>query len=157
MSRSIRSLAPVHPRGRAVAALALTLGVLTACSGGTDAAGTAGADAPASTSTAAPTSEAAPSEAREVVTLTATEDDYTISLDQDTLTAGTYEIEVVNDGRASHDLVVERDGEDVAASEPLAPGESGTVEVTLEPGEYVFYCSISNHRSMGMKIPVTVS
>jgi plastocyanin len=73
------------------------------------------------------------------------------------LSAGTYTIEVTNEGQASHDLVVEGpDGEDVAATEILPPGASGTVEVTLEPGEYVFYCSVGPHRGMGMELPVTV-
>jgi plastocyanin len=29
--------------------------------------------------------------------------------------------------------------------------------VTLESGDYVFYCSIGNHRSMGMETTVSVS
>jgi uncharacterized cupredoxin-like copper-binding protein len=31
------------------------------------------------------------------------------------------------------------------------------VEVSLQPGEYVFYCSIGNHREMGMEVAVTVT
>ena len=92
-----------------------------------------------------------------VQTLTATEVDFSISVDKDTLTAGDYEITVVNDGRASHDLVVERDGNDVAGTDGIAPGESATLTVSLEPGEYVFYCSIGNHRAMGMELTVEVS
>ena len=56
------------------------------------------------------------------------------------------------------DLVIEdASGAEVAASEVIAPGQSGTVEVSLQPGEYVFYCSIGNHREMGMEVAVTVS
>ena len=62
---------------------------------------------------------------------------------------GTYEITLTNEGGATHDLVVERDGEDVAQSEQIEPGESSTFEVTLEEGEYVFYCSVGNHRVDG--------
>jgi uncharacterized cupredoxin-like copper-binding protein len=53
--------------------------------------------------------------------------------------------------------VVERDGTDVASSDRIAPGQSTTVSVALEPGEYVFYCSIGNHRAMGMELTVTVT
>ncbi len=35
--------------------------------------------------------------------------------------------------------------------------KSSSVTVTLEPGEYVFYCSVGNHRQMGMEKTVTVS
>jgi plastocyanin len=73
------------------------------------------------------------------------------------MAAGEIEIEVTNDGDASHDLVIERDGEDVAATEILSSGGSETLTATLEPGEYVFYCSVGNHRSMGMEITVTVT
>jgi plastocyanin len=73
------------------------------------------------------------------------------------MAAGEYEFEVTNDGDASHDLVIERDGEDVAATEALSPGGTETLAVTLEPGEYVFYCSVGSHRSMGMEITVTVT
>lgn len=52
--------------------------------------------------------------------------------------------------------MVERDGEDVAASDTIGPGESTTLTVTLDEGEYVFYCSIGNHRSMGMEVTVQV-
>jgi uncharacterized cupredoxin-like copper-binding protein len=53
--------------------------------------------------------------------------------------------------------VVQRDGADVASSDTIAPGQSTTVSVALAPGEYVFYCSIGNHREMGMSLTVTVT
>jgi uncharacterized cupredoxin-like copper-binding protein len=136
----------------------VTLAALTACGGGDD------GDATATTSAATSTPEggestptggtSAPAETQSI---TATEADFSITLDRDDLTAGAYDIEVVNDGSATHDLVVERDGDDVAESEDIAPGASTTLTVTLEPGEYVFYCSIGNHRAMGMELTVTVA
>ena len=53
--------------------------------------------------------------------------------------------------------MVEQDGADVAKSDKIGPGESTTFRVTLEPGTYVFYCSVGNHRAMGMEVTVTVT
>jgi plastocyanin len=148
--------------------IAVSLAALGACGsdddGGDTADDTGGA---AATTSSAPSSPAAtesseapssPSETgSETQSLVATEVDFGIEVADTDLTAGTYEIEVVNDGGATHDLVVERDGEDVDGTGPINPGESATLTVPLEPGEYVFYCSIANHRAMGMEITVTVT
>jgi plastocyanin len=144
----------VHWRNltRGAVGLAVFVASLTACGGEDEPdAATATSGATTSSSTAAETG----SSDGEVQSLVATEADFTITLDRQGLTAGEYEIEVVNEGATVHDLVVERDGEDIAESETLDPGQSGTVTVTLEPGEYVFYCSF--HRGMGMEITVQVT
>jgi plastocyanin len=143
---------------RGIAAVAVALTFLTACGGDSDADGDAAATT-AETSSPAEESEtpSGDTEGGETQTITATEGDFSISLDEDGLAPGTYEIEVLNEGSATHDLVVERDGEDVAASETIAPGESITLSVELEAGDYVFYCSIGNHREMGMEIDVSVA
>jgi plastocyanin len=147
---------------RGVAVLALGLGALTACGSGSESsdAGTAAAgstsEAPAATSSSAAGGTSAPGPAA-AQTVTATEADFDITLDQDALAAGDYEITVVNNGRAGHDLVVEQDGEDIAGTETIPPGGSATLTVTLAAGEYVFYCSIANHRTMGMELTVQVS
>ena len=167
------SLAPSSPslrRGRpgrraAALAFALGLGVLTGCSSDGDSSAEPAATSvtdeaqtlPTQTSDASPT-ESASAAAPTPVTLQATEVDFAIELPQTELAAGSYTIEVANEGDATHDLVIEdAGGNEVAASEVIAPGQSGTVEVSLQPGEYVFYCSIGNHREMGMEVAVTVT
>ncbi|GAA3159303.1 hypothetical protein GCM10010531_08340 [Blastococcus jejuensis] len=146
-------------RGAAVGVLAVAAALLTACGGsssdGDDAAATT-TSASSETTSSSPAGESSASSPSAVGTITATEADFSITLDEDSLVAGEYEIEVVNEGNATHDLVVERDGEDVAASDTIGPGESTTLTVTLDEGEYVFYCSIGNHRSMGMEVTVQV-
>jgi plastocyanin len=152
---------PSRP-ARGLAVLAVALAALTACGGDDD-----GGDAAATTSAAAPTSSAeAPAsepattsapEAAESQTLTATEGEMFIEVSSEEIGAGSVTIEVVNEGSATHDLVVERDGNDVAGTDTIAPGDSTTLTVDLEPGEYVFYCSVGNHRSMGMEVTVTVT
>ena len=148
---------------RGVAVLALGLGALTACGGDSDdgaAAATSSSSEASSSSAATESSAAGGSSAAaegEAESITATEADFTISLDEDTLAAGAYEITVVNNGRATHDLVVEQDGNDMAGTDGISPGGSATLTVTLEPGEYVFYCSVGNHRAMGMELTVQVT
>jgi plastocyanin len=141
--------------------LAVALGSLTACGGSGNASeDTAAASPPTTQAQPSEPASAAPSTpATEdgVMTLTAVEEDFSISLDAEALSAGEYEIEVRNEGGASHDLRIERDGEDVASTDFIDPGASETLAVTLEPGEYVFYCSLGTHRSMGMELTVTVS
>lgn len=139
--------------------LAVALGSLTAC-GGSDSPDADGASTPTTQSQpsqAAPAAPATPAAEGDLQTLTAVEQDFSISLDEETLTAGEYEIEVRNEGGATHDLRIERDGEDIASTAVIAPGASATLAVTLEPGEYVLYCSVGNHRSRGMELSVTVS
>jgi uncharacterized cupredoxin-like copper-binding protein len=153
VSRSLRS----RP-ARGLAVLAVALAALTACSdGGEDAAGTATTSAAAPT--AAETGSAAPTSGddAESRTVTATEGEMFIELSTEEFAAGSYTFEVVNDGSATHDFVVERDGDDVAATDSIAPGASTSLTVDLEPGEYVFYCSVGDHRAMGMEVTVTVT
>jgi plastocyanin len=156
---------------RGLAVLAVALAALTAC-GGDDGGGDGGGEAAATTSAAPTTSAAAPSSAEESATesaaptsaesaesqtVTATEGEMFIELSEDSFSAGSYTFEVLNSGSATHDFVVERNGDDVVGTDSIAPGNSSTVTVDLEPGEYVFYCSIGNHRAMGMEVTVTVT
>ncbi len=156
MPRTALTTRRMHRRAAVLAAAAALL--LTGCGGSTDETG-----APASSSSAAAPSSSAssdapaesPAEAGGTITVTGV--DFAFEMDSTELAAGDYEIEFVNDGGASHDVRVERDGEDVGGSEVIPPGETTTAEVTLEPGEYVFYCSVGNHRAMGMEVDVTVT
>jgi len=158
---SYRSTARAR-RGPAVAVLAVAVALLTGCGGdepGTDSAATSTSESSAEQTTESPsaaggTSESEPAETQAIEVSSV---DFSFELAEDTFSPGTYEITLTNEGGATHDLVVERDGEDVAASEQIGPGESSTFEVTLEEGEYVFYCSVGNHRSMGMEVPVEVT
>ncbi|WP_347057451.1 hypothetical protein ABC795_12160 [Blastococcus sp. HT6-30] len=72
------------------------------------------------------------------------------------LAAGPYEIEVVNEGGLAHDLTVERDGEQVASTDPIQAGLTGTLTVTLEQGQYVFYSAQRDDRGQGIEVTVQV-
>ena len=167
MPHSSQTIRPLRrsARGAAVAVLAVAAALLTACGGdtaeGDEPVATTTTEGPATESTeatsesppAGETTESAPAET-ETVAVTAV--DFSFEIDEDSFSPGTYEITLTNDGGATHDLRVERDGEDVAGSEQIGPGESATFEVTLEEGEYVFYCSVGSHRAQGMEVVVQV-
>jgi uncharacterized cupredoxin-like copper-binding protein len=85
----------------------------------------------------------------EAVELTATEyafDPSNVSLDA----AGKVTFTVSNKGEETHALEVEGNGVE-EETESIAPGESGTLTVELEPGEYEFYCPIDGHKDKGME------
>ena len=170
MSVHTGSASPARPLGRrrrtrgAAALLAVALGLLTACGDDeADAESTATSstsESSESSSASSSPAESSPSESPptgQTQTLAVSSVDFGFELPEGDVAAGTYEITLTNTGSSTHDLVVERDGEDVGESEQIGPGETSTFEVTLEEGEYVFYCSVGNHRQMGMEVPVTVT
>ncbi|MFL6096793.1 MAG: plastocyanin/azurin family copper-binding protein [Blastococcus sp.] len=140
------------------ALLALGLGGLTACGGsgsGSDSA--AGSTSQTAASSSPETSASGSSTNGSAEAITATEQDFSISLDEDNLKAGSYTITVVNKGSSSHDLAVEEHGTTKATSDMVGPGKKTTLTVDLDAGEYTFYCSVDNHRAMGMEKTVKVS
>ncbi len=63
----------------------------------------------------------------------------------------TVTIEVASDGPTPHNLSVrDASGEVVMATEDLGRGDSETITAELEPGEYVIFCSLAGHESLGM-------
>lgn len=155
---SYRSTARTR-RAPAVAGMAVAVALLSGCGGDEP---DAGSVAPSESSAAETTESSAAGETSEsepagTQAIEVSSVDFSFELAEDSFSPGTYEVTLTNEGGATHDLVVERGGEDVAASEQIGPGESSTFEVTLEEGDYVFYCSVGSHRSMGMEVPVQVS
>jgi plastocyanin len=157
------SRTPIHrslPRlATGAALLALALGGLTACGGGSDNASSSTTQ-PAATSSSAESSASASSGSggsAQAEALTATETNFKISLNEDHVKAGSYTITVINNGQATHNLVVEENGTKKATSDTIGPGAKTTLKVDLDAGQYVFYCSIGNHRAMGMEITVPVT
>ena len=64
--------------------------------------------------------------------------------------AGETTFTVSNEGEFPHALEIEGNGIEEETDE-LAPGESGSVTVDLEPGEYELYCPVGDHRDRGME------
>jgi plastocyanin len=142
--------------GRGAAGLAVALAALTACGGGSSGSASSASSTTAAQSSAAAGASSAASTVGQDGTLTAKEADFSIDLGTTSLKAGPYLVKVDNTGNATHDLVVEQNGSKIAGTSPISPGQSASLSVTLKPGTYVFYCSIGNHRAMGMETDVTV-
>lgn len=82
--------------------------------------------------------------------------DFAIEMETE-LKAGKVTFNITNDGQAPHSFEIEGNGIEEELEENLAPGESATLEVELEPGTYEIYCPVSQHAENGMRLEVTVS
>jgi plastocyanin len=60
--------------------------------------------------------------------------------------AGTYRISLRNDGSVPHNLTITG----VGKIPDVEPGETMTAELTLEKGNYEYFCSIGDHAEQGM-------
>jgi len=126
--------------------LALALAV-AACGGGDD---DDAAEEPAAGETATDTGGSG-----STLTLTA-DPDGGLSFDQTELTAaaGEVTIELVNESGTPHNVEIEGNGiEEV--SETITEGTT-SITVTLDPGEYEFYCAVDGHKDAGMEGTLTV-
>ena len=79
-----------------------------------------------------------------------------LAFDQTELTAaaGEVTIEFTNDSGIPHNVEVEGNGVE-EVSETITEG-STSLTLTLEPGEYEFYCAVPGHREGGMEGTLTV-
>lgn len=101
--------------------------------------------------------------------------DFTVTLDRDTVSAGTVEFIVRNDGPSLHeieifagadsgdDLVVENNVADTSGLELIDEVENVLVDsvtrltVNLEPGTYLVLCNLPEHFGEGMWTTLTVT
>ena len=79
-----------------------------------------------------------------------------LAFDQTELTAaaGEVTIELMNESGIPHNVEVEGNGVE-EVSETISEG-STSLTLTLEPGEYEFYCAVPGHREGGMEGTLTV-
>lgn len=64
--------------------------------------------------------------------------------------AGPVTIEFTNPSAIGHDVVIEQGGKDLAKTEVITQSEA-TLTADLQPGTYVFYCSVPGHKDSGMQ------
>jgi hypothetical protein len=83
--------------------------------------------------------------------------EFSLALSRRTIKAGTAIIELANFGEDAHDLRLQRIGGTKIWGWPIA--QSGDVEdrtVRLPAGRYQLWCSLANHRALGMTATLTV-
>lgn len=139
-------------------ALLLATGMLAAgCGDDSDDSGDGGgtsSSAPAATTESAPadTTSSEGGGAGTKVSLT----DFAIDPKDGTVKAGDVTFDVVNDGQVPHALEIEGNGVEEVSATLSSNGDTDTLSVNLEPGEYEWYCPIGDHRDQGMEGTLTV-
>jgi plastocyanin len=113
-----------------------------ACGGGS------GTGSTSSTPTPKPTAQ----------TVSFTESEFKIDTASTSLKAGDYMFSVKNIGSFPHDLhIATPDGTEIAKSDLLQAGMSGTFQVTLKAGSYTMWCAVDSHKARGMQGTLTVT
>ena len=74
-----------------------------------------------------------------------------------TLPAGPATFLVHNEGKKRHSFKIQGPGIEQMLEAIVSPRETGTLQVTLQPGEYTVFCPIGNHASKGMKMTLVVT
>jgi hypothetical protein len=83
--------------------------------------------------------------------------EFHLVLSRPSVKAGKLEIELQNDGEDVHDLRLRRVGGTRTYRMPLTkPGRRTTIEIALLPGRYRLWCSVADHRSLGMQAVLRV-
>ncbi len=64
----------------------------------------------------------------------------------------TVTLEIINDGPTPHNVAVrDADGMVLMTTRDLSTGESQTISAELPPGNYVTFCSLPGHESLGVR------
>jgi plastocyanin len=78
-------------------------------------------------------------------------------LSRHSVKAGPAIVELANFGEDPHDLRIQRVGaRHVGGTPEVQPGDYYDLSVKLLPGRYRLWCSIGNHRRLGMQAVLTV-
>jgi plastocyanin len=80
-----------------------------------------------------------------------------LQLSRPSLSPGSAIVEQYNAGSDPHNLILERAGQIAFAYPTLDPGGDQRQTVYLARGTYTLYCSLLNHRSLGMQATLTVN
>jgi plastocyanin len=84
--------------------------------------------------------------------------EYSFVLSRVHVRAGAATIELVNHGQDPHDLRLQRAGSrHIAGLGVVAPGRRADLSLKLAPGRYSLWCSVANHRALGMHATLVVT
>jgi uncharacterized cupredoxin-like copper-binding protein len=81
--------------------------------------------------------------------------EYAIEMPQ-TLPPGPTTFAIRNDGQKNHSFKIEGPGLGEVAPAIVRPHKTGTLQVTLQPGDYKVYCPIGSHSAKGMTMKLVV-
>jgi plastocyanin len=111
----------------------------------------------ATTGTPAPASSPSPGKATTKLSLAANPSGLlAYNTKQLSAKAGTVTITMANSSPLEHDVAV-AEGTKVLGQTPVFKGGTKTLTLNLEPGRYVFYCTVPGHRQAGMEGTLNVS
>jgi plastocyanin len=83
--------------------------------------------------------------------------EFSFGLSRVDVKAGQAVIELANFGQDAHDLRLQHVGSrHIAGLGIVVPGERGELTVKLTRGRYSFWCSVANHRKLGMRATLVV-
>jgi plastocyanin len=84
--------------------------------------------------------------------------EYSFVLSRLRVKAGPAIVELVNYGQDAHDLRLQRQGaRHIAGIAPVASGRYRDLSLRLLPGRYSLWCSLANHRTLGMSATLIVT
>ncbi|MCE5290704.1 MAG: hypothetical protein LLG14_15895 [Nocardiaceae bacterium] len=133
-------------RGFAIASVTMAALALTGCSNSQE-------SSTATTSAAATTSESTVAGTK----IDVMESEYSIELSQQDFKPGKYTFVVMNHGQRPHDLAIKGPGIDEQKSSTVTNGETTELTVDLEKGEYELWCTVGDHKDLGMDVKITVA
>jgi hypothetical protein len=83
--------------------------------------------------------------------------EFSLGLSRQRLKPGPAIVELVNFGEDAHDLRLRRvGGTRIYAIHAVGPGRLARLRVRLLRGRYALWCSIGNHRALGMRATLVV-
>jgi hypothetical protein len=74
-----------------------------------------------------------------------------------TLPAGPTTFLLHNDGKKKHAFRIDGPGSEQTPPTSVDPHSTGTVQVTLQPGDYTVLCPIGSHSAKGMSLKLKVT
>lgn len=85
--------------------------------------------------------------------------EFSLVLSRPRIRAGDAVVELVNLGEDDHDLALRRLGPDAVTRRvlPTDPGRLGELTTRLRPGRYALWCTLADHRALGMRATLVVS
>jgi plastocyanin len=84
--------------------------------------------------------------------------EYSLVLSRLRVKAGPAIVELVNDGQDAHDLRLQRRGSrHIAGIGTVPAGGHADLSLRLLPGRYSLWCSLANHRALGMSATLIVT